>query len=474
MNTTWKLLDWTDSVRRSRKLVVIATLIVMDWFIALGCIELSSWLISGKPLDPTHLVLPLIWILVFAQDNFYPGYAHSRVRVLRTYLEGSALAAIIVLALYPALSSTVPLSYGVILFGAALVVPAGHLGRVLARRLLLQVGAWGRPVAILGAGDTGIRIAKTLFANPLEGLVPVAFFDDDSKKQGLNLIGIPVLGAIENAHDFAKNSGIDHAIVAIPHFSQDALARLTSVEAPVFKSIRFIPNMPGLPIEGVTTSSLGDHLVLEVRNNLRLQRFRIAKRVFDLVGAALGLILLLPLMLLIAALVCIDSKGPPVFSQERIGKDGKSFRIWKFRTMVRNADHMLEGYLTANEAGRRQWHSTRKLNQDPRVTRVGRFLRRTSIDELPQLVNVIRGEMSLVGPRPIVHAEIDKYGSGFELYSLVRPGMTGYWQVSGRSDTSYERRVELDEFYTRNWSIYLDLVVLVATARVVLSRTGAY
>jgi len=181
-----------------------------------------------------------------------------------------------------------------------------------------------------------------------------------------------------------------------------------------------------------------------------------------------------PLVALIALAIRLTSKGPAFYSQQRIGKQGQLFRAWKFRTMVENADEVLRRYLEENPALRAEWEENFKLRNDPRVTAVGSFLRKTSLDELPQLWNVLKGEMSLVGPRPIVNAEIVRYGESISLLGRVKPGLSGLWQVSGRSNTTYEDRVRLDMYYIRNWSVWLDIFILAKTCAVVLKRQGAY
>ena len=166
---------------------------------------------------------------------------------------------------------------------------------------------------------------------------------------------------------------------------------------------------------------------------------------------------LLPLLLLVTILIKLDSPGPLFYGQQRLGQYGTPFVAWKFRTMVENADQVLENYLQANPVLRQQWDADHKLRYDPRVTTIGRLLRRTSLDELPQLWNVLRGEMSLVGPRPIVGDEIERYAETYRLYTRVLPGLTGLWQVSGRNNISYPARVNLDAYYVRNWSVWLDI-----------------
>jgi len=185
------------------------------------------------------------------------------------------------------------------------------------------------------------------------------------------------------------------------------------------------------------------------------------------------LILLSPFMLLIAWLVRRDG-GPALFAHPRIGKKGRVFKCYKFRTMVVDAEKKLEKLLQQRPELRQQWLAERKLQSDPRVNKIGGFLRRTSLDELPQLFNVIRGEMSLVGPRPVVRSELRRFGSDVGYYLLVRPGMTGLWQISGRSDTDYDKRVYLDAWYVKNWSFWYDLIILLKTIKVVLKREGAY
>jgi Undecaprenyl-phosphate galactose phosphotransferase WbaP len=202
--------------------------------------------------------------------------------------------------------------------------------------------------------------------------------------------------------------------------------------------------------------------------------FPIAKRALDIIGAGVGLVLLAPFFLIVALLVRADG-GPAFFAHQRVGRGGKLFGCLKFRSMVIDSQARLEALLANDPAARAEWEATRKLKNDPRITRIGRFLRSTSLDELPQLINVLRGEMSLVGPRPVQEAEIDRYyGASAAHYMAVRPGITGLWQVSGRSETSYESRVALDVSYVSRPSLLADLSILLRTPVAVLSRRGAH
>lgn len=202
-------------------------------------------------------------------------------------------------------------------------------------------------------------------------------------------------------------------------------------------------------------------------------KFRRRKRLFDVVFGAALIVFLTPLMLIIAALVKLDG-GPVLYGHRRIGANRQSFRCWKFRSMMIDADRVLAEVLRSDSEARAQWERDFKLKSDPRITPIGRFLRTTSLDELPQLFNVIAGDMSLIGPRPIVTEEIERYGDAFRHYCACRPGMTGLWQVSGRNGVDYVRRVKFDEQYATDWSFLLDLSVLCRTVVVVTRRSGAY
>ena len=205
-----------------------------------------------------------------------------------------------------------------------------------------------------------------------------------------------------------------------------------------------------------------------------LLRYRVIRRVVDLLVILLSLPVLLLVMLIVAAVVKATSPGPIFFSYRRICRHGAFFSMWKFRTMCQNSSDVLEQYLAQHPRARAEWNKTHKLRVDPRITPVGRFLRRYSLDELPQAWNVVRGHMSVVGPRPIVAAEVEKYGEFFEYYSRVKPGVTGLWQVSGRSKLSYDARIRLDRKYVLEWSLWKDLKILVRTCRSVVNREGAY
>lgn len=197
-----------------------------------------------------------------------------------------------------------------------------------------------------------------------------------------------------------------------------------------------------------------------------------AKRLLDIVGSATLIVLLLPVMFIVAFLISRDG-GSPIYRQRRVGLNGKMFDCLKFRSMILNSQEVLDNLLKSDPEALQEWRETQKLSDDPRITRIGKFIRATSLDELPQLWNVLKGDMSLVGPRPIIRDEIIRYGCYFAHYKSVRPGLTGLWQVSGRSNTSYSHRVELDTNYVNNVSFVGDIQILLKTVKVVLKREGA-
>jgi Undecaprenyl-phosphate galactose phosphotransferase WbaP len=328
-------------------------------------------------------------------------------------------------------------------------------------------------VLVLGAGLTGRAVVKSLTTFPQYGLKPVAMLDDDPAKEG-EFLGVPIIAGLDQASEIARRLRIDHAILAMPGAPVERLRTLESKNQDAFPHLIVIPNLCGFASLWVTARDLGGILGLEVRRSLLLRGPRTLKRCLDLALTVVGGIIVLPLIGLIAVFIAAESRGTVFYGQERIGRGGRPFKAWKFRSMSRDADQLLAAYLERHPELREEWERDHKLRDDPRVTRVGRLLRRTSLDELPQLWNVVRGEMSLIGPRPIVRAETERYADMIEMYLRVRPGISGLWQVSGRSDTTYAERVALDSYYVRNWSVWLDLFILAKTVRVVLLGKGAY
>jgi len=274
--------------------------------------------------------------------------------------------------------------------------------------------------------------------------------------------------------NLARKRKIDTAIFALPHTRREDLAPLVSQASLNFRHVMVIPNLGGITNSAVVARDFAGTLGVEIKHNLLFPWARRTKRALDLCGAVVGGLLVSPILLAIYSLIKLDSRGPAFYGHWRLGAEGKHFFCWKFRTMYADAERSLEVYLQSDPDLRAEWERNHKLRDDPRITSVGRLLRRTSLDELPQLWNVLRAEMSLIGPRPIVDTEVPKYKNDYKLYARIRPGMSGLWQVGGRSDTGYEERVAIDAYYVRNWSVWLDLIILARTVKIVLRGRGAY
>jgi Undecaprenyl-phosphate galactose phosphotransferase WbaP len=239
--------------------------------------------------------------------------------------------------------------------------------------------------------------------------------------------------------------------------------------------VHVIPSIRGVPLYGMDVSHFFSHDVLMIHLRYQLARplRRACKRSFDIVVSALLLLLLSPLFAVLMYKITRDG-GSPFYGHGRIGKGGRKFDCYKFRSMILNSQQVLQEVLRTDPQARAEWERDFKLKNDPRITAVGHFLRRTSLDELPQLWNVLKGDMSLVGPRPIVQAELERYKKDVGFYLLDKPGMTGLWQISGRNDVDYKTRVYFDSWYVKNWSLWTDIVILFKTVTVVLRRDGAY
>jgi Undecaprenyl-phosphate galactose phosphotransferase WbaP len=286
--------------------------------------------------------------------------------------------------------------------------------------------------------------------------------------------GVPVLRGWELAGALAGIQPFAYSVIAMPGVPTSRFLEMIERYGLSFSRVLVIPSLFEFATLWVSPRSVGGMLGLEVCQQAFVPERQWPKRLLDLTLTIVGGIFILPLLSGIALWIKWDSRGPIFYSQRRIGQGGRKFRAWKFRSMVQNAEQVLTECLAKNPTLRAEWERDHKLRNDPRITRAGRFLRRTSLDELPQLWNVLKGDMSLVGPRPIVEEEVRRYGPNFDLYTRVKSGLTGLWQVSGRNDTSYEERVKLDTVYVRNWSVWVDLCILFRTIGAVLLHKGAY
>ena len=285
--------------------------------------------------------------------------------------------------------------------------------------------------------------------------------------------GVPVVGDLSLAPVLAKRLGIAYAVLAMPGVSSKKLVQISERVGGVFSHVLIIPDLFGFATLGVPARNLAGVLGIEVRQQLLLRGPRAAKRFMDLALTIVGGLCILPVLLVLSLLIKIDSKGPVLYFQERLGRDGTRFRAAKFRSMHGDGEARLKAVLDADPRAREEYEEFHKLTNDPRVTRIGRVIRKYSLDELPQLWNVLRGEMSLVGPRPYLEREIPDMEQQEGLILRALPGMTGMWQVSDRNSTGFASRIAMDVYYVRNWSPWLDIYVLARTFGVVVRGTGS-
>ncbi len=463
--------------------MVPAVLVLSDVLLALLIWSVSSvlqgiWGQGALSAIAVATVAPIVavWVGMRALLGLYPGYGMDPVEQLRrhTHSVGTTLAILAVFAVgfqFEGLLSRLLLAF--VFLGLLFFAP---LTRYVTKFGMKDLGLWGKPVVVLSYKETGTSIVSSLNVNWELGYNPVAVFDyrlglgsTDGMREAANH-----QQALGNVVELARRGGVDTAIFAMPHTRREQLAKLVSQASGSFQHVLVIPNLSGVTNSAVVARDLAGTFAVEIKYNLLNPWALRAKRVVDLCATVAGGLLILPLLLLLALLVYLESGGPVFYKDQRMGRDGNLFSCLKFRTMVLDAEALLQRMIEEDEELRREYFRYHKLRDDPRVTRVGRFLRKTSLDELPQLWNVLRGEMSLVGPRPYLPRESKEIGITQSEILRVPPGMTGPWQVAGRNQTYFDDRVRMDAYYVRDWSIWLDLVLLARTVKTVLRGGGAY
>lgn len=352
----------------------------------------------------------------------------------------------------------------IVLLGLARVVRG-----VLVTRLR-QSGQGVDRVLIVGAGEVGRTVIRNLIAQPELGYRVVGFLDDDPAKSSTDLGPIKALGPIENLPRALNDHSIKQVIITLPWQYHRKIVRLVSESEQAGVRARVVPDLFQLSLGGVDVESINGIPLISVKQSSLTGLNRATKRAFDLILGSLMTLAFAPLWLAIAIAIKLDSPGPILFRQPRAGREGKTFTVCKFRSMVQSAETELDGLRDRNEASGPMF----KIKDDPRRTRVGRFIRRRSLDEIPQVINILRGEMSLVGPRPALLSEVAQYQDWHCRRLEVQPGLTGLWQVSGRSDLSFDEMVMLDIYYAENWSLGLDLRILLRTVPQLFLGDGAY
>ena len=436
----------------------------------------ASWLGDTRQQVGLELVQlqALFCIAAFGLRGLYPGIGLSPVSEIRslsltTSIIALALAAFSALA--PSLAHFPRLTLLLLWPLSLFLLP---VLRIATRYSLSRLPAWGEPVILFGGGKRTREIYEHLNTRRMLGFDPV-LIGAQGETVPLNIERpFVMLDELIRRPEVMRKMGIRTALITAGSIPEPLRTHLLHLQGGVFERIIKIPDQHDLGSLGVSVLDLDGVFAYEVHQSLSSHPRRAFKRLIDLTLTISGGLLILPILLLLVWLVRRSSSGPVIYKQTRIGQGGRKFKAWKFRTMVDNAEEMLDQTLRENPGMRAEWETTQKLKQDPRITPIGRFLRKFSLDELPQLWNVLRGEMSLVGPRPCMEDQVCLYGDDFELYSAVQPGITGLWQVSGRNGTTYAERVRLDVYYVRNWSIWMDLYILFKTFWVVLKHDGAY
>ncbi len=426
------------------------------------------------------LWVPLIFIIAIAYEMLYMKRL-SFWDETREIIKAVTVSVVIVFAIVSLGKLSNIISRLVILFLWFYSLLLFPLFRLFGKKILSATGLWRENAIIIGAGNAGVETARGIIREDHLGYKIIGFLDDDEQKKGTEVVidntAYKVFGKTRYFSKFVNLLDISTVIIAIPSLSLQKMTEITSAVQRYTKSVLLVPDLKGIALLNTELYHLfmQQLFLLKINNNLKSLFNRFVKRSFDLTVAFLFFPFFLLIVGVIGLIVKIDSAGPVFYSHIRIGQKGKSIRVYKIRTMYLDAREKLNEFLERDPLARAEWETFFKLKNDPRVTRIGKWLRETSLDELPQIINILKGNMSLVGPRPVLQEEIDNYYKEYaDYYFMVKPGMTGLWQTSGRNDMNYDFRVKLDTWYVLNWSLWFDIVILFKTVRVVLNKEGAY
>ena len=457
-----------------RRLKVALSLALGDILAGAISLELLSFLVDvnrqGTVSPPELAASLLLFVLVQLSFGVYDSRRTSPVERFRLRFLGNVVFAIALLVIH----LTAEPSARSIGWGLAFVIATAFFGfcfEALLRQALVRSGIWGAPTVIVGTGELARKLANMLLEHPDLGLRPIGFLIDHAEHQHSEMaLPIPCLGTLDTAQ-YLKEP-IEVAVLALHGGSSEQLRRCSPLPIAHFILVHDSYEMQSLwlqarPLEGT--------IGVEIRRNLLLPHSLAVKRFLDLIVAAPLAIITLPLIAILAFAIQTVDRGPAIYRQRRVGRNGKPIEVLKLRTMFADADTRLLDHLQANPYAAEEWGRFLKLTNDPRILPiVGRFLRRTSLDELPQLWNIVRGEMSLVGPRPFPTYHTDRFDAAFQALRMsVTPGLTGLWQISSRSDGDLSTQKAQDSFYIQNWSLWFDIFILLRTIPAVLLARGA-
>ena len=479
--TITEYLPWFKSrYRRTSSFLTACAFIVSDLFAIMLCIGAGFFVVNAVDI---HLInfksfvnywtyLPFFF-LMYNIFKLYPGILLVPSEQLRSFFLANAfmfggIALSIVVETEG--RSYIAIAFIVAFFFSVFVLP---LSRVFTRNYIFSRQRWwGIPAVVYGDCRTIQKIIDNLVDNTRTGYIPVAIVDVHNTDMDYYR-NIPILHSIEESKQLNSVLHIKMAIIVPDAEPNLQYQRLLLTTLSNFRYNIIITKMSFMNTVSMHIRDVNGVLAFATTHNLTKFYNLAAKRALDLMLLLLGSIFVIPLMLIISLLIKMSSPGPVFYGHERIGKNGKKIRVWKFRSMVINADKKLADILASDPALRKEWEQSHKLRKDPRITPIGRFLRKTSLDELPQLFNILVNDMSFIGPRPVTAGEIVKYGDNFDYIFSVKPGLSGMWQVSGRSDTDYAERVTFDSYYIQNWTLWLDIWLVMRTIGVVLTGKGA-
>lgn len=418
-----------------------------------------AWFVSG------------FWVLLSVGMKLTPGWGLGVVESIRritlllfTFFAVTTMAIFLTKAGDNTSRLTVTLAFAL----CGILVP---MMRSVIKRILIRYDLWGMEVVVYGRHDKTLELLKLLSESRGIGYVPVGLFLADGKSDETALMGVPILDQEEDPYPYAQG-----AIILEPSTLRDTRPEFSEQVALEYRTALIVSELSvNAPTLWVTPRDLGGVAGLEVSTNLLDPWSRLLKQISETLLVLFLLPLSMVLLLLVGLIIFLTDFHHPFFLQTRIGADGKPFRMWKFRTMRPDAENVLQKKMDTDPSFREEWSKSFKSKNDPRITWIGSFLRRSSLDELPQFLNILKGEMALIGPRPLPAYHDDEIPERVKkLRRRVRPGMTGLWQVSGRSDSGNEGIIRWDSYYVRNWSIWLDIVILVRTFHAVLNKKGAY
>jgi exopolysaccharide biosynthesis polyprenyl glycosylphosphotransferase len=429
------------------------------------------------PFDPfvAYALIFAAWLTISLQQHNMYRYVRERSWIAEclTIANTGTNALVVVMALSFFLQPLV-FSRLLLLYGAIFSMVLLSLMRLVYRNLRERQRRRGIGVArvlVVGAGEVGLAVMRNILARSELGFQVVGFVDDDPERGGADIGRLRALGSLDSLHEVIIEERIELVIITLSWESHRSILTIVQECARQAIQVRIVPDLFQLQLNRMQIENLAGIPLLGVKDGVRISHTeRLLKRLLDISLVVLGAPVWVVVFALIALAIRLEGPGPILYGQERVGKDGRRFMAWKFRSMVQNAEEM-KAQLVA-EQGLDPRHP--KVKNDPRVTRVGGIIRRTSIDELPQIINVLRGEMSLVGPRPPTPDEVALYEPWHRQRLAIRGGLTGLWQVSGRSDVPFEEMVLLDLYYIENWSLLLDLQILLRTIPRVLFAEGAY